>query len=72
MYLHRAERFVEIRGKDGLHYGGDQAWFSWEGREGQSHVARQGACGTVALANIAAYLAESNPEAYGGDRKSVV
>ena len=66
VYLQRAERFVEIRGKDGLHYGGDQAWFSWEGREGQSHVARQGACGTVALANIAAYLAESNPEAYGG------
>ncbi|MCI8658817.1 MAG: hypothetical protein HFG54_01015 [Lachnospiraceae bacterium] len=63
--LQRAERFVEIRGKDEQYYGGDQAWFFWEGRKGQSHVARLGACGTVALANIAAYLSESNP-AYGG------
>ena len=61
MYLRKEEPFVNIEGEKGWHYGGNQAWFTWEGRQWQSHVARQGACGTVALANIAAYLARSNP-----------
>lgn len=63
--LRRAESFVRIAGEDGQHYGGNQAWFAWEGRGWQSHAARQGACGTVALANIAAYLAQGSP-AYEG------
>ncbi len=61
VYLRKEEPFVNIEGEKGWHYGGNQAWFTWEGRQWQSHVARQGACGTVALANIAAYLARSNP-----------
>lgn len=59
IYLRGEDSFVTIVGEDGRHYGGNQAWFAWEGRERQSHVARQGACGIVALANIAAYLAGS-------------
>ena len=61
VYLRKEEPFVNIEGEKGWHYGGNQAWFTWKGRQWQSHVARQGACGTVALANIAAYLARSNP-----------
>lgn len=63
--LQGAERFVWITGEDGEHYGGNQAWFAWEGRKTRSHVARQGACGTVALANITAYLAGRDPACAG-------
>lgn len=63
--LREAEQFVWITGENGCHCGGNQAWFEWKGQESRSHVARQGACGTVALANIAAYLAGKDP-AYKG------
>lgn len=59
------ERFVTVVGEDGRHYGGNQAWFSWTGYRMRTHVARRGACGTVALANIAAYLAGCGRE-YAG------
>ncbi len=63
--LQQAEGFVRITEGDIWHYGGNQAWFAWEAGENQSHVARKGACGTVALANITAYLAKSSPACAG-------
>lgn len=52
-------KFVEIRDDDGKnYYGGDQEWY-------KEKVAQDGACGTVAAANITAYLA-GNDIKYSG------
>lgn len=42
--------FLRITGDGGVWYGGDQAWFDFT-------VGKYGGCGTVAAANITAYLA---------------
>ncbi|MDD3251497.1 MAG: hypothetical protein PHV18_02935 [Lachnospiraceae bacterium] len=48
------EQFVRITQGQELYYGGDQAWFEFT-------VSQYGGCGTVAAANMTAYLAERNP-----------
>lgn len=48
------ERFLRITQDDTVCYGGDQAWFDFT-------VGKYGGCGTVAAANLTAYLAEHNP-----------
>lgn len=59
--LDEAEDFVKIVSGNGEYYGGNQAWFEWNGEKGREHVARKGACGTVASANLSAYMARTNP-----------
>ena len=51
--LKDAVKFVEIWDGSTNYYGGDQDWYS-------SKVAQNGACGTVAAANITAYMARNN------------
>ena len=63
--LRDSERFVEIQSGDKQYYGGNQAWYEWEGDQRKEAVARKAGCGTVAAANIAAYLAGCDPK-YGG------
>lgn len=48
--LRDSEKFVEIWDGDTNYYGGRQGWYNNE-------VAQNGACGTVAAANITAYMA---------------
>lgn len=58
-----AERFVEIWDGNVRYYGGDQNWYG-------NDFARAGACGTVAAANITAYMAgrdEKYRQLYGYD-----
>ena len=58
-----AERFVEIWDGDIRYYGGYQGWY-------KEKLARDGACGTVAAANITAYMAgrdEKYKQLYGYD-----
>lgn len=58
-----AERFVEIWDGDTRYYGGDQDWYD-------EKLAKDGACGTVAAANITAYMAgrdEKYKRLYGYD-----
>jgi hypothetical protein len=47
--LKASKKFVEIWDESTSYYGGDQKWFD-------SKMARQCACGTVAAANIVAYM----------------
>ena len=63
--LKDSKRFVDIRSGDRQYYGGNQACYDWEGDRKKEAVARNAGCGTVAAANITAYLAGSRPE-YGG------
>ena len=63
--LKDSKRFVDIRSGDRQYYGGNQAWYEWEGDRKKEAVARNAGCGTVAAANITAYLA-------GSRRKSTV
>ncbi|MBD5087790.1 MAG: VWA domain-containing protein [Clostridiales bacterium] len=64
--LSDADNFVTIVDDEEvgkLHYGGHQGWFG-------SNVARNGACGTVAAANIMAYMSTKNSkfsDLYGYD-----
>lgn len=51
--LSDSERFVEIWDGGNNYYGGDQDWYIED-------VAQDGACGTVAAANITAYMATKN------------
>lgn len=52
-------RFIEILDEDGkIYYGGDQDWY-------REKVAMDGACGTVAAANITAYLFFYDKKYYG-------
>lgn len=62
--LKDSNRFVDIRSGGSQYYGGNQAWYEWDGDAGKEAVARKAGCGTVAAANITAYLAASRPE-YG-------
>lgn len=48
--LTAGEHFLQITGEGCVWYGGDQAWFGFT-------VGKYGGCGTVAAANITAYLA---------------
>ncbi|WP_143322417.1 N-acetylmuramoyl-L-alanine amidase family protein [Clostridium sp. HBUAS56010] len=57
--LSDSKRFVEITDGSKKYYGGNQAWYEW-GNEGKTNVAKMGGCGTVASANIVAYLAAHN------------
>lgn len=62
------ERFVEIWDGDTRYYGGDQEWY-------KEKLAQNGACGTVAAANITAYMAsrdEKYKKLYGYDDFSKV
>lgn len=47
--------FLRIVQDNQVWYGGDQAWFDFT-------VGQYGGCGTVAAANVTAYLAENHPE----------
>ncbi len=60
-----SQRFVQVRDRNARYYGGDQAWYEWEGDRKKTSLARKGACGTVASANITAYLAAHNPKCAG-------
>lgn len=51
--LSDSKKFVEIWDENASCYGGDQKWF-------ESKMARQCACGTVAAANIVAYMSRSD------------
>jgi len=53
--LKDADKFVEITEDSKTYYGGDQNWFS-------SHEGKDGGCGTVAAANITAYMAKQEAE----------
>lgn len=48
--------FVKITDGTLSYYGGNQAWYEWGNRK-KNLIAKNGACGTVAAANITAYLA---------------
>ncbi len=48
-YALKRTEFIKVRRANRLYYGGNQAWFDKE-------IARDSACGTVAAANIWAYL----------------
>lgn len=50
--LSQEPEFLSIIDGHGIYYGGDQAWFEFT-------VGRYGGCGTVAAANITAYLAQN-------------
>lgn len=63
--LRDSERFVDITDGNRRYYGGNQAWFEWGGDRKKEIVARKAGCGVVAAANIAAYLAGSNPDYRG-------
>lgn len=58
--LSDSARFVEILDGSTTYYGGDQAWYNWAGDSQKTAVAQGGGCGTVAAANIVAYLAKHN------------
>ena len=51
------EAFVPLSDGERRFYGGDQAWFNWSEKRVQTRIAREAGCGTVAAANIAAYMA---------------
>lgn len=52
--LSKEKDFLKIVDEDGkVYYGGHQGWY-------KSDLAKAGACGTVALANITAYMASTN------------
>lgn len=53
--LKKAETFLRIVDGGETFYGGDQAWFDFA-------AGRESACGTVAAADITAYLAAGQPE----------
>ncbi|MFW6678933.1 N-acetylmuramoyl-L-alanine amidase family protein [Lacrimispora sp. AGF001] len=55
--LRDSKRFVEITDGSTKFYGGDQSWFDWLDDEKRNN-AKYGGCGTVASANIVAYLAK--------------
>lgn len=57
--LSDSKRFVEITDGNTKYYGGNQDWFDWLDTE-KNDNARFGGCGTVASANIVAYLAKHN------------
>lgn len=57
--LSDSKRFVEITDGNTKYYGGNQDWFDWLDTE-KNDNARLGGCGTVASANIVAYLAKHN------------
>lgn len=54
--------FVKIRDGKDSYYGGNQSWYYWEGEEEKTNLAINGGCGTVASANIVAYLAKERSE----------
>lgn len=56
--LSAEQDFLRITGENLVCYGGDQAWFPFT-------VGRHGGCGTVAAANITAYLADRHPSLAG-------
>jgi len=59
--LSDSKRFVEIVDEEGKkYYGGNQAWYKWPNDKKKEKVAQEGGCGTVASANIVAYLARHN------------
>ena len=58
--LKHSKSFVKVINGADAYYGGDQAWFRWENNKGKTKIARKGGCGTVASANIVAYLARHN------------
>ncbi len=53
--LKGSDKFIEIWDKSKNFYGGNQNWFS-------NIIQRKGACGTVAAANMTAYIAFNNKE----------
>lgn len=58
--LSDSKRFVEITDGSTKYYGGNQSWFKWDNDKKKSDVAKEGGCGTVAAANIVAYLSNHN------------
>ena len=63
--LSDSKRFVEITDGSTKYYGGDQDWYEWEDDYESTNVAINGGCGTVASANIVAYLAKHH-KGYSG------
>lgn len=63
--LSDSKRFVEITDGSTKYYGGDQDWYEWEDDDEMTNVAVNGGCGTVAAANIVAYLAK-HQKGYSG------
>ena len=53
--LRDSERFVEIQSGDKQYYGGNQAWYEWEGDQRKEAVARKAGSETVDAPNISAY-----------------
>lgn len=54
--LKDSQNFVRITNGENYYYGGNQAWYEW-GNKKKNFISRNGACGTIAAANITAYLA---------------
>lgn len=60
--LKGSEQFIPITEGNHRFYGGNQAWFSWKDRKNKTLAAQKGGCGTVASANITAYLAQNSSQ----------
>lgn len=55
--LKDSQDFVKIIDGKNAYYGGDQAWYGWPNDDEKTNIAINGGCGTVASANLVAYLA---------------
>ena len=60
--LKDSKRFIPVTEGEDRFYGGNQAWFTWENQKNKTLIAQKGGCGTVASANITAYLAQSSSQ----------
>ena len=60
--LKDSKRFIPVSEGENWFYGGNQAWFTWENQKNKTLIAQKGGCGTVASANITAYLAQSSSQ----------
>ena len=58
--LKQSDDFVGITENGRKYYGGDQNWYYWKEDKNKGEIAAYSGCGSVAAANVLAYLAENH------------
>ena len=58
--LKKSDNFIEIIENGRKYYGGDQNWYYWEEDKNKGDIAVYSGCGSVAAANVFAYMSENH------------